>query len=75
MFLGDLVDRGPATPAVLRLVMDMVDAGAALCIPGNHENKLMRALDGRERDRSATGWPSRWRSSSAEPPEFRDAGR
>ena len=26
--------------------MSMVTAGAALCIPGNHENKLVRALDG-----------------------------
>jgi protein phosphatase len=47
VFLGDLVDRGPATPAVLRLVMGMVGAGRALCIPGNHENKLQRALAGR----------------------------
>ena len=46
-FVGDLVDRGPATPAVLRLVMNMVDAGAAVCIPGNHEAKLLRALQGR----------------------------
>jgi protein phosphatase len=47
LFLGDLVDRGPATPAVLRLVMGMVNDGAALCIPGNHEVKLMRALNGK----------------------------
>jgi protein phosphatase len=47
VFLGDLVDLGPATPAVLRLVMGMVAAGTALCIPGNHENKLKRALEGR----------------------------
>ena len=47
VFLGDLVDRGPATPAVLRLVMGMVAAGTARCIPGNHENKLARALRGR----------------------------
>ena len=46
LFLGDLVDRGPATPAVLRLVMGMVGAGHALCIPGNHEAKLLRALRG-----------------------------
>jgi polynucleotide kinase-phosphatase len=32
---------------VLRLVMNMVAAGTALCIPGNHENKLKRALEGR----------------------------
>lgn len=48
IFLGDLVDRGPATPAVLRLVMGMVAAGHALCVPGNHDVKLMRKLRGRD---------------------------
>ncbi|HEY1353150.1 MAG TPA: polynucleotide kinase-phosphatase [Ktedonobacteraceae bacterium] len=47
VFLGDLVDRGPGTPAVLRLVMDMVASGTALCVPGNHDTKLMRKLQGR----------------------------
>ncbi|MBM9507328.1 polynucleotide kinase-phosphatase [Actinacidiphila acididurans] len=47
VFLGDLVDRGPDTPAVLRRVMSMVEAGTALCVPGNHENKLGRHLKGR----------------------------
>ncbi|WP_035849149.1 polynucleotide kinase-phosphatase [Kitasatospora azatica] len=48
VFVGDLVDRGPDTPGVLRLVMGMVAAGHALCVPGNHENKLGRALSGRQ---------------------------
>ncbi|HEY9715371.1 MAG TPA: polynucleotide kinase-phosphatase, partial [Chroococcales cyanobacterium] len=48
VFVGDLVDRGPATPAVLRLVMSMVSAGSALCVPGNHDMKLMRKLKGRD---------------------------
>jgi protein phosphatase len=48
VFVGDLVDRGPDTPGVLRLVMGMVEAGHALCVPGNHENKLVRALAGRQ---------------------------
>jgi protein phosphatase len=48
VFVGDLVDRGPDTPGVLRLVMGMVAAGEALCVPGNHENKLLRALRGRK---------------------------
>ncbi|MEO6510625.1 MAG: polynucleotide kinase-phosphatase [Nocardioides sp.] len=48
IFLGDLVDRGPDSPGVLRLVMGMVAAGHALCLPGNHENKLVRALSGRQ---------------------------
>ena len=47
IFVGDLVDRGPDTPGVLRLVMGMAAAGDAFCVPGNHENKLLRALRGR----------------------------
>lgn len=46
VFVGDLVDRGPDTPGVLRLVMGMVGAGTALCVSGNHEAKLVRALKG-----------------------------
>jgi protein phosphatase len=48
VFVGDLVDRGPDTPGVLRLVMGMVAAGTALCVPGNHESKLLRAIQGRK---------------------------
>ena len=48
VFVGDLVDRGPDTPGVLRLVMGMVAAGTALCVSGNHEAKLVRALRGRQ---------------------------
>ena len=47
VFVGDLVDRGPGVADVLELVMSMVEAGSALCIQGNHENKLRRALGGR----------------------------
>jgi protein phosphatase len=46
VFVGDLVDRGPDSPGVLRLVMGMVKSGHARCVPGNHENKLVRALRG-----------------------------
>ncbi|HEY0134720.1 MAG TPA: polynucleotide kinase-phosphatase [Nannocystis sp.] len=46
VFLGDLVDRGPKVAEVLRLVMDMVAGGAALCVPGNHETKLLKYLRG-----------------------------
>jgi protein phosphatase len=48
IFLGDLVDRGPASPQVLRLVMSMVRSGAALCVPGNHDIKLLRHLNGKK---------------------------
>ena len=47
VFLGDLVDRGPKTPDVLRLVMGMVEQGDALCVPGNHDVKLVRKLWGK----------------------------
>jgi polynucleotide kinase-phosphatase len=48
VFVGDLVDRGPDSPGVLRLVMGMVAAGHAICVPGNHEQKLLRRLRGRD---------------------------
>ncbi len=48
IFVGDLVDRGPDTPGVLRLVLGMVRDGDALCVPGNHDDKLLRALRGRK---------------------------
>ena len=47
VFVGDLVDRGPSSVGVLRLAMGMTAAGHALAVPGNHEEKLIRALDGR----------------------------
>ena len=48
MFVGDYGDRGPDTPAVLRLVMAMAAAGTAICLPGNHDVKLARKLKGRD---------------------------
>jgi polynucleotide kinase-phosphatase len=48
IFVGDLVDRGPDSAGVLRLVMGMVGNDHALSVPGNHEDKLVRALSGRK---------------------------
>ncbi len=48
VFVGDLVDRGPKIPQVLKLVMNAVASNAALCVPGNHDAKLMRKLRGRD---------------------------
>ena len=48
VFVGDYGDRGPAPPAVLKLVMSMAETGAAICLPGNHDTKLVRKLKGRE---------------------------
>ena len=47
VFLGDLVDRGPNSPGVMRLVMSVVRSGAGFCVAGNHDVKLSRALKGR----------------------------
>src|SRR5262249_3387808 len=47
VFLGDVVDRGPRNLAALQLVANMVSAGSALCVPGNHDRKWCRAARGR----------------------------
>jgi len=70
VFVGDLLDRGPDSPGVLRLVMGMVEAGHALCVPGNHESKLVRALQGRQVQVSH-GLETTLAQLAAEPPEFR----
>ena len=74
VFVGDLVDRGPDSPGVIRLVMGMVDAGTALCVAGNHEVKLVRALEGRK-VRVAHGLAESLKQFADEPPEFTDAAR
>jgi len=44
VFLGDLCDRGSKNVEVLCLVMSMVESGNALCVPGNHDVKLLKYL-------------------------------
>ena len=48
VFVGDLVDRGPRILDTVRLVRNMVHGGSALCVPGNHDMKLMRKLQGKD---------------------------
>ncbi|APU18859.1 polynucleotide kinase-phosphatase [Actinoalloteichus sp. GBA129-24] len=69
VFVGDLVDRGPDTPGVLRLAMGMVSDGTALCVSGNHEAKLLRALQGRKVS-IGHGLGESLAQLAAEPPEF-----
>jgi protein phosphatase len=69
IFLGDLVDRGPDSPGVLRLVMGMVAAGTALCVPGNHDVKLLKKLRGRD-VRVSHGLAETLEQLEAEPPAF-----
>jgi protein phosphatase len=71
VFLGDLVDRGPKTPEVLRLVMSAVADGVAICVPGNHDVKLMRKLRGRD-VQITHGLAESIEQLEDEPPEFKE---
>ena len=71
IFLGDLVDRGPGVDKVLDVAMSMVEGGTALCILGNHENKLSRALQGRD-VKVTHGLAESLEQIDARPPEFRE---
>jgi protein phosphatase len=74
VFIGDLVDRGPRIPDVLRLALGMIEVGTALCICGNHDDKLRRKLQGRD-VRVARGLAASLAQVDAEPPELRDRVR
>ncbi|HKV63569.1 MAG TPA: polynucleotide kinase-phosphatase [Candidatus Acidoferrum sp.] len=68
-FLGDLADRGPNSPGVLRLVMKMVEQGHAYCVPGNHDIKLLRKLRGKD-VQLTHGIAETLQQLDKEPPEF-----
>ncbi|TXH69600.1 MAG: polynucleotide kinase-phosphatase [Thiothrix sp.] len=70
VLVGDLVDRGPKTPQVLRLVMRMVKAGQALCVLGNHEAKLLKWLRGKD-VKLSHGLAQSAEQLNQETPEFR----
>ncbi|MER6118690.1 polynucleotide kinase-phosphatase [Streptomyces sp. NPDC001743] len=77
VFVGDLVDRGPDSPGVLRRVMSMVSDGNALCVPGNHENKLGRYLKGRkvQQTHGLAETIGQLEREDAKDPEFRERVR
>jgi len=62
VFVGDFCDRGPDSPAVLRLVLSMIAAGTALAVLGNHEINLLR-----EDAKDGSGWFFDSRLASDEP--------
>lgn len=74
LFVGDLVDRGPASNEVLRLVMSMTEHGTGLCVAGNHDNKLARKLNGRN-VKVAHGLQETLEQLATEPSEFVEAAR
>lgn len=46
--LGDLIDYGPDSAGVLRLMFRLIDEGRGMFLLGNHDLKLARALAGRD---------------------------
>ncbi|MEM1380357.1 MAG: polynucleotide kinase-phosphatase [Pseudomonadota bacterium] len=74
IFLGDLIDRGPRSPDVIRLAKSMVDAGDALCILGNHENKFLRKLNGKN-VKLTHGLAETVQQMEQQPPEFAEETR
>src|SRR5262247_4100405 len=71
IFVGDLVDRGPRTPDVLRIAMGMTKAGSGLAVPGNHDVRLVRKLRGRD-VKLTHGLEQSLAQLDRESPEFRD---
>ncbi len=51
VFIGDLTDRGPDSPAVLDVVSGLVSRELAQCVLGNHELNLLR-----DADKEGNGW-------------------
>lgn len=74
VFVGDLVDRGPATPEVLRIAMAAVEGAGAYAVQGNHDRKLARWMAGRQ-VKADHGLQDSIDQLAAEPPEFLAAAR
>jgi protein phosphatase len=72
VFVGDLVDRGPRVPDVLRLAMAAVNGGNGYCVVGNHDAKLVKALRGKP-VRISHGLAESLAQLSREPDAFRAA--
>ncbi len=51
VFVGDLCDRGPDSPAVIKLVKKLIDNGNAQAIIGNHEINLLQL-----KPKDGSGW-------------------
>ncbi|MEO5931480.1 MAG: polynucleotide kinase-phosphatase, partial [Candidatus Kapaibacterium sp.] len=47
VFVGDIVDRGPRILESYELVRNMVRDGGGICVPGNHDIKLVKKLRGK----------------------------
>ena len=72
VFVGDLVDRGPRVLDTVRVVASMVAAGSGICVPGNHDMKLLRKLRGKN-VQLTHGLPQTMSEIDALPEESKDA--
>ena len=72
IFLGDLIDRGPEAAKVLRMVKEIEErSGTVIVLAGNHEEFMLRALDGQPGAMRAwlrSGGDATLRSLGVEPP-------
>ena len=60
VFVGDLIDRGADSLAVVQLIRQLVQAGRAVCSMGNHEYNLLAWRAGhRPGDQDVRGVPER----------------
>lgn len=71
VFVGDFVDRGPRIADALKIAMQMVSAGVAFAVPGNHDLQLARHLAG-EMVPIVYGLEDTLEQLDREPPVFRD---
>ncbi len=46
IFLGDMVDRGPASDKVMELILELNNQNMAYAVLGNHDEKFLRYLKG-----------------------------
>jgi len=62
VFVGDFCDRGPNSPAVIKMAQNMIQAGRAHAVLGNHELNLLR-----DDPKAGSGWYFAEREGSDEP--------
>lgn len=71
VFVGDLVDRGPRVLDTLRIVRKMIEHGTGICVPGNHDMKLLRKLRGKK-PQMTHGLEQTWSEIEALPEDVRE---
>jgi hypothetical protein len=71
VFVGDLVDRGPKSISLLKVVKSWIDAGKVQCILGNHEFNILKSGIHTRDERHGNLWfLGREEGMSPENPDF-----